>query len=93
MFKRSAWMGGVVLVFLALPAMAQWTWTPQTGRWVNLKRMPKESAELQLEYARSLKISGDYRRALKETDKFRQFYANDPLSDENEFLRGEIQLA
>lgn len=86
-------MGGVVLVFLALPAMAQWTWTPQTGRWVNLKRMPKESAELQLEYARSLKISGDYRRALKETDKFRQFYANDPLSDENEFLRGEIQLA
>jgi len=93
MFRRSAWIGGILAVLLALPAVAQWTWTPQTGRWVNLKRMPKESAELQLEYARSLKISGDYRRALKETDKFRQFYANDPLADENEFLRGEILLA
>lgn len=93
MFRRSAWIGGVMAVWLALPAMAQWTWTPQTGRWVNLKRMPKESAELQLEYARSLKIDGDYRRALKETDKFRQFYANDSLADENEFLRGEILLA
>ena len=41
-------------------AQAQWTWTPQTGRFVNLKRMPKETPELQLEYARSLKITDRY---------------------------------
>lgn len=83
----------VVLVFSAGFAQAQWTWTPQTGRFVNMKRMPKETAELQLEYARSLMLAGDYRKALRETDKFIEFYGNDSMADENQFLRGEIQLA
>lgn len=77
----------------ALPVHAQWTWTPQTGRWVNLKRLPKETAELQIEHARALMLDGDYRKAMKETEKFTQFYANDPLADENQYLRGEILMA
>jgi len=74
-------------------AEAQWTWTPQTGRFVNIKRMPKETAELQLEHARSLMLAGDYRKALRETDKFIEYYGSDPLADENLYLRGEIQMA
>ncbi len=74
-------------------AEAQWTWTPQTGRFVNVRRMPKETAELQLEHARSLMLAGDYRQALRETEKFVEYYGNDPLADENLFLRGEIQMA
>lgn len=74
-------------------AEAQWTWTPQTGRWVNLKRMPKETAELQIEYARTLLVQGDLKKALRETEKFVEFYANDPLADQNQFLRGEIRMA
>jgi outer membrane protein assembly factor BamD len=81
------------LLIIAGVADAQWTWTPQTGRFVNIKRMPKETAELQIEYARSLLLNGDYRKAFRETDKFIQFYGNDPLSDENLFIRGEIQMA
>lgn len=78
---------------LATPAFAQWTWTPQTGRWVNLKRMPKETPELQVEFARGLMVEGDYRKAMRETDKFSKFYGDSPFADENQYLRGEIALA
>jgi outer membrane assembly lipoprotein YfiO len=87
----SLWIAALVLAF-CLPAAAQWTWTPQTGRWVNVKRLPKETPELQIEYARSLMLEGKYERALRETSKFKQFYADSPLADQNQFLRGEIYL-
>lgn len=93
MYLRVAFIIVVSVVVSAAVAHAQWTWTPQTGRFVNIKRMPKETPELQLEYARSLMMSGDYRRAFKETEKFVEFYGNDQLADENQFLRGEIELA
>lgn len=84
----------VLLSFLlVVDSYAQWTWTPQTGRFINVKRMPKETAELQIEYARSLYLQGDYKKALKETEKFFDFYGQNPLADQNLFLRGEIKMA
>jgi len=74
-------------------ASAQWTWTPQTGRWVNIKRMPKETPELQIEYTRSLMLEGDYKKALRETDKFSNFYPDSDLADQNQFLVAEIREA
>jgi outer membrane protein assembly factor BamD len=73
-------------------ASAQWTWTPETKRWINVKRLPKETAELQLEYARSVALEGDYKKALREADKFDDYYADSPLSDQNQFLRGDVRL-
>jgi len=83
---------GLVVGFCAT-ASAQWTWTPQTGRWINIKHMPKETAELQIEYARNLLIEGDYKKALDETEKFSDFYGDSELADQNQFLRGEIKMA
>ena len=77
----------------AVSAQAQWTWTPQTGRFVNMKRMPKETAELQIEHTRGLMVEGNYRKAMRETEKFVEFYGKDPLADENQFLRAEILFA
>jgi len=74
-------------------ADAQWTWTPQIGRFVNAKRLPKETPELQVEYARSLMLQGEYKKALYETNKFSNFYADTDWADDNQFLRGEIRLA
>jgi outer membrane protein assembly factor BamD len=82
-----------VLCFLPVFAYAQWTWTPQTGRFVNIKKLPKETAELQIEYARSRMVDGDYKEALQETAKFRNYYRDSPLADQNQFLRGEIRMA
>jgi outer membrane assembly lipoprotein YfiO len=80
-------------VAIAVPASAQWTWTPQTGRWINLKQMPKETPELQVEFARTLMTEGDHRKAWRETDKFDKFYRDSPFAAENQFLRGEIKMA
>ncbi len=90
--RRTALLLGLLLV-IAVPARAQWTWTPQTGRWVNMKRLPKETPELQIEHARSLLVAGYYKKALAETRKFTNFYGDSDLADENQFLRGEIRMA
>lgn len=85
----------VAALALSVPMMAyaQWTWTPQTGRFVNIKKLPKETPELQIEYGRSLLMQGDLKRAWQETNKFTSVYSDSPMADQNQFLRGEIRLA
>ena len=58
MRMRRAGLGAIFVLLGALPCAAQWTWTPEVGRLVNLKRLPKETPELQVEYARSLLVGG-----------------------------------
>ena len=82
-----------LMLLSAVSAQAQWTWTPQTGRWVNIKRLPKETPELQLEHARGLMLQGKYDQAWRETEKFEQFYAQSEWADDNQYLRGEIRMA
>jgi len=95
MQRRMGRVAGIVAVLCCIPmlASAQWTWTPQTGRFVNVKKLPKETAELQIEYARSRMLERDYKDALQETVKFRNYYGDSPLADQNQFLRGEIRVA
>jgi len=90
---RWAGLATAVMVALAAAAEAQWTWTPQTRRWINIKHLPKETAELQIEYARSLMLKGEYKEALRETDRFQRYFADSGMADENQFLRGEIRMA
>ncbi len=78
---------------LAGAASAQWTWTPETGRFVRMQNLPKETPELQIEYQRSLLVEGDYRNAWSETEKFEQFYGDSDFADQNQFIRGEIRYA
>jgi len=80
------------VLLLPLSAVAQWTWTPQTGRWINLKRIPKETPELQLEHSRALMLDGNYGDAMQETEKFTKFYGESSLVGENQYIRAEIQL-
>ncbi|NLN93850.1 MAG: tetratricopeptide repeat protein [Candidatus Hydrogenedens sp.] len=91
--RKAVFFAACLLLVTTQAAFAQWSWTPQTGRFINLKRMPRETAELQIEYARSLMVAGNYRKALRECDKFVEYYGNDPLAADNLFLRGEILMA
>ena len=95
MRKAFAWAAAMAVSCLMVQtaAEAQWTWTPQTGRWVNVKQLPKETPELQVEYARSLMLQGDYKKAIRETEKFEDYYGDTDFADDNQFLRGEIRLA
>lgn len=83
----------IACVVAASGAYAQWTWTPQTGRFVNIKRLPKETPELQVEFARGLMVEGKYKDALRETGKFINYYNETDWADDNQFLRGEIKMA
>ena len=80
----------VLFLGIQIAADAQWTWSPQTGRWINLQRLPMETPELQLVHARGLMLEGRYREAMRETEKFMDFYGDSDLADQNQFLRGEI---
>lgn len=91
--SRMALLGLLIACFATFDVYAQWTWTPQTGRWVNLKRLPKETPQLQIEYARSLLLEGKYDKAWRETRKFITFYEDSEFRDDNQYLRGEIKLA
>lgn len=91
--SRAILLGLALWIGAVTAAEAQWTWSPQTRRFINLKRMPKESAELQLEHARTLYLQGRYREALSETNKFDAFYRDSDFSDDNQFLRAEIWQA
>jgi len=94
MHKRYVGIAVAVAVLgAALAAHGQWTWTPETGRFVNLKKLPKETPELQVEFARSLMLEGQYKKALRETNKFENYYGDSDYADENQFLRGEIRMA
>lgn len=94
--RRPDRITGLTVLFLfagALCAQAQWTYTPQIGRLININRLPRETPELQIEYARYLMVEGKYSAALSETDKFSQFYGDTDAADENQFVRGEIRFA
>lgn len=84
---------GLVVVAVSASAYGQWVYSPEIGRFVNLKRQPKETPELQLEHARTLMLEGDYKNALQEAEKFERFYGDSELADENQFLRGQIEEA
>lgn len=86
-------MGVSLVLGFAVPACAEWVWTPQIKRFVNLKRLPKETPELQVEYARSLMVAEKYKDAFRETKKFDDFYADTEYADDNQFVRGEIRMA
>lgn len=81
-----------VALLLVAGAAEAWVWNPATGRWINLKRLPQPTPELQVEAARSLMEQGEYRQALRETDKFDRFYGDTAWADRNQFLRGEISM-
>ena len=80
----------VILCSLQMEAVSQWVWSPEIGQFINLRNLPRETPELQIEHIRSLMLEGDYREAMRETDLFMEYYADTQYADENQFLRGEI---
>lgn len=90
---RPLLLGLALLVLLPTVAEAQWRWTPQTGRFVNVKRLPKETPELQYEHARSFYVRGEYDEALIQSNRFTRYYGDSEYVDDNQFLRAEIFMA
>lgn len=72
------------VLFLALTcatAHAQWTWTPELGRWINPRRQPRETAALQFQYAEELLAAGDTEKAARELEKLLRYFPGSNYSD------------
>ena len=65
----------VMLLALACEyAHAAWTWTPEIGRWINIRRQPRETAGLQFQYAEKLLTDGETEKAIDEYRKILRFF-------------------
>jgi outer membrane assembly lipoprotein YfiO len=73
-----------IALFLALTcttAHAQWTWTPEVGRWINPDRQPRETPALQFEYAEDLLAKGETEKAVEEYEKLLRFFPDSNYCD------------
>jgi outer membrane assembly lipoprotein YfiO len=81
----------LLLIFLgsfSVAVDAAWLFSNKNGKWVNLKKKPKETPKLQFDYAKSLEEKGEYKEAIKEYDKFIYNFSPSPLVSEARFHMG-----
>jgi outer membrane assembly lipoprotein YfiO len=64
----------ILLSLVSGSAHAAWTWTPEIGRWINLKRQPRETAGLQYQYAEQVLTEGDTEKAIQEYEKILRYF-------------------
>lgn len=62
-------------------AYAQWTWTPEVGRWINPRRQPRETAALQFQYAQQLLADGETEKAIDEYKKVLRYFPDSTYCD------------
>ncbi len=79
-FRISA-VAAALLVLMSASAYAEWTWTPELGRWVNPRRQPRETAALQFQYADELLADGDTEKAVREYEKLLRYFPDSNYRD------------
>lgn len=79
-----------ILFFALGPADAFWVWTPETNKFINPKHAVKETPALQLEHAKVLYESKDYKVAIREFQKLLKHYPRAKEAPEAQFFIGQI---
>lgn len=74
-------IGLIAAVLLSVSAEAAWIWTPQTGRWINPRRQPRESAALQFQSAEELLNKGETKKAIGEYQKVLKYFPDSNYCD------------
>lgn len=74
-------LGILFLGLVCSTAEAAWTWTPQTGRWINPKRQPRETAALQFQYAEELLSQGESEKAVEEYKEVLRYFPDSDYCD------------
>lgn len=73
--------GVLLLVLFCAGADAALIWTPQTGRWIDPRRQPKETPALQFQYAEELLANGDTEKAINEYNKVLRYFPDSNYCD------------
>ena len=67
---------------------AYWIWTPETGKFINPRRVVKETPEKQFEWAKGFLEAEDYKKAIAEFEKLIKHYPLSKLASEAQFYLG-----
>lgn len=80
--------GALLLALMCAGADAALIWTPQTGRWIDPKRQPKETPALQFQYAEELLANGDTEKAINEYKKVLRYFPESNYCDLSQYSIG-----
>jgi len=75
-------------VSLEEPVYAYWIWSKETGKWVNPRKVPKDTPREQFDHAKSFFDQADYERSNEEFDKLINAYPQNQLAAEAQFYKG-----
>jgi outer membrane protein assembly factor BamD len=75
-------------LFLAVNAHAYWIWTPKSKKWINPKYAPKDSPELQFEYAKGYYDNQEYKRAIVEMRRVIKYFPRSSSAAEAQYYEG-----
>jgi outer membrane protein assembly factor BamD len=67
---------------------AAWLWSPESGKWTNVKDVPSDTPEEQFFIGKKYFDEADYDRAVDEFDKVIKHYPNSRWAAEAQFHRG-----
>jgi outer membrane protein assembly factor BamD len=90
--RRITLILAVFLVFsVVCPAYPYWIWTPQSGKFVNPKSLPKPTPQEQFEYAKSYYEIRKYDDAIREFKKLLKAYPKSFEASESQYYLGLIE--
>lgn len=83
-------LGFIAFGFLfPAPAPCPWVWTPETGRFVNEKSIPKDTPKKQYDFAKSFEKKKEYDQAIREYRKLLKHYPTSSLAVYAQIAIGE----
>lgn len=90
-FPRKFVLSLLLFIFIAPSAsLAEWIWTPQTGRFINPKMAVKPTPKIQLDFALSFLKAKKYPQALSELKKLIKHYPRSKEAPEAQYYIGQI---
>src|SRR3989338_7605763 len=76
------------LIGSAGEASAAWMWTPESGKWFNIKKNSKDTPEEQFAWAMGFYNQRNWDRAIEEFEKIPDDFSNSPLAAEAVYFVG-----
>jgi len=89
--KRIILVAILVLGIFVTPSYSYWIWTPQSGKWINPKNLPKPTPKEQFAYAMEFYQAKKYKEALREFNKLLTVFPKSFEASESQYYLGLIQ--
>jgi outer membrane assembly lipoprotein YfiO len=83
----------VIILFSGIfitPCYPYWIWTPQSGKWINPKNLPKPTPKEQFAYAMEFYQAKKYKEAMREFNKLLTVFPKSFEASESQYYLGVV---